>query len=248
MLPNKIIAVTGGTRGIGKSVVLEFLKQKAQVVAVYSQDGAAAERIKENLSDDQRKRLLLCKGSIKDIGFLQGLFKDVEAKFGKLDILVNSAGINKDNLFLDMEEGDWNDVVATNVKGTLNACLLASEIMKKSTGPSYIVNISSISGVFGRAGQANYACSKGAIIGITKLLAKKLAKYNIFVNTVVPGLIRTEMITSMPEEKITEITNATILKRIGEPEEVAKTISFLVSGNFSYVSGTCIRVDGGYSK
>ena len=138
--------------------------------------------------------------------------------------------------------------MATNLKGTLNMSLFAAEIMKKSTEPSYIINISSISGVFGRAGQANYACSKGAIIGMTKLLAKKFAEHSIFVNAIVPGLIRTDMMEDMPEEKIEEISNATILKRLGEPQEVAKTALFLVSGDFSYVSGACIKVDGGYLK
>lgn len=248
MLTNKIIIVTGGTKGIGKSIVLEFLKRGAQVIAIYSKDNIVAEEMKDHLSEDERNRLFFYKGSIRDIDFIRGLFKEIEAKFGKLNVLINNAGIHRDNLFLDMEEDDWNSVMATNLKGTLNMSLFASEIMKKSTVPSYIINISSISGVFGRAGQANYACSKGAIIGMTKLLAKKFAKYSIFVNAIVPGLIRTEMMEDMPEEKIEEISNATILKRLGEPEEVAKTVLFLVSGDFSYVSGTCIKVDGGYSK
>ena len=247
-MTNKTIIVTGGTKGIGKSIVLEFLKQKAQVIAVYSKDDISAQKMKDDLSESDRNRFFLYKGSIEDVDFLRNFFKDIEAKFGKLNVLINNAGINKDGLFLDMEEDDWNSVMATNLKGTLNMSLFASEIMKKSTGPSHIINISSISGVFGRAGQANYACSKGAIIGMTKLLAKKFAEYSIFVNAIVPGLIRTDMMEDMPEEKIEEISNATILKRFGEPEEVAKTALFLVSGDFSYVSGTCIKVDGGYSK
>jgi len=248
MFTDKTIIVTGGTKGIGKSIALEFLKQNAQVIVVYSNDDIAAREMRDNLSANASDKCFFYKGSIKDIGFLQGMFKDIESRFGKLNILINSAGINRDNLFLDMEENDWDSVIATNLKGTLNTSLIAFEIMKKSAERSYIINISSISGVFGRAGQANYACSKGAIIGITKLLAKKFAQYPIFVNAVVPGLIRTEMIKNMSEEKTSEIINATILKRIGEPEEVAKVILCLVGGSFSYVSGTCIKVDGGYSK
>src|SRR3989338_1610157 len=248
MLTNKTIIVTGGTKGIGKSIVLEFLKHGAHVIAVYSKDNIAAERMKDHLSEDEQNRLFLYKGSINDVGFIKGLLKEIEAKFGRLNVLINNAGINRDNLFLDMEEDDWNSVMATNLKGTLNMSLFAAEIMKKSTEPSYIINISSISGVFGRAGQANYDCSKGAIIGMTKLLAKKFAEHSIFVNAIVPGLIRTDMMEDMPEEKIEEISNATILKRLGEPQEVAKTALFLVSGDFSYVSGACIKVDGGYLK
>lgn len=248
MFTNKIVVVTGGTKGIGKSIVLEFLKRGAQVIAIYSRDYMAAEDLKGHLSQEERNRISFYKGSVEDIGFMKGLFQEIEAKFGKLNILVNNAGINRDNLFLDMEEDDWNSVMATNLKGTLNMSLFAAELMKKSTEPSYIVNISSISGVFGRAAQANYACSKGAIIGMTKLLAKKFVKDRIFVNAVVPGLIRTDMSKNISQEKIEEIVRATVLKRMGEAEEIAKTVAFLVSGDFSYVSGTCIKVDGGYLK
>ena len=248
MLTNKIVVITGGTKGIGKSIVLEFLKHGAQVIAVYSKDDAAVEKVKDHLSESERNRLVFYKGSIQDTDFIQGLFKELETKFGRLNILINNAGINKDRLFLDMEEDNWNSVMATNLKGTLNMSLFAAELMKKSTETGYIVNISSISGVFGRAAQANYACSKGAIIGITKLLAKKFAKDRIFVNAVVPGLIRTEMSKNVSQEKVEEIIRATVLKRIGEAEEVAKTVLFLVSGDFFYVSGACIKVDGGYLK
>jgi len=248
MLTNKVIVVTGGTKGIGKSVVLEFLKQGARVMAVYSKDDDAAQNLKNSLSVNEKDRLFFYKGSVQDIHFLRKLFQDIETKFGQLDILINNAGTNKDDLFLDMEEDAWVNVISTNIKGTLNASLLASEIMKKSANPGYIVNISSISGVFGRAGQANYACSKGAIIGITKLLAKKLFKDHIFVNAVVPGLIRTEMAQDMSEEKTKEIIAAAVLSRIGEVQEVTKMILFLACEDSSYTSGTCIKVDGGYLK
>lgn len=248
MFTHKMVVVTGGTKGIGKSIVLEFLKRGAQVMAVYSRDHRAAEDLKGHLSQEERNRISFYKGSVEDRDFMRGLFQEIEAKFGNLNVLVNNAGINRDNLFLDMDEDDWNSVMATNLKGTLNMSLLAAELMKKSTEPSYIVNISSISGVFGRAAQANYACSKGAIIGMTKLLAKKFAQDRIFVNVVVPGLIRTDMSKNISQEKIEEIVRATVLKRMGEAEEIAKTVLFLVSGNFSYVSGACIKVDGGYLK
>lgn len=248
MFTDKIVVVTGGTRGIGQSIVLEFLKQGGRVIVVYSKDQAAAEKMKDRLSEDQRNRLFLYKGSIHDTDFVKWLFKEIETRFGRVNILINNAGINRDRLFLDMEEDDWNSVMTTNLKGTLNMSLLASELMKKSPDTSYIINLSSISGVFGRAAQANYACSKGAIIGMTKLLAKKLAHDRIFVNAVVPGLIRTEMSENISQEKVEEITGAAVLKRIGEAEEIAKTITFLVSGDFSYVCGACIKVDGGYLK
>ena len=248
MLTNRVVVITGATKGIGKSIVLEFLKANALVIGIYSQDDRAAEKVRESLPANQLKNFILYRGSIEDTAFLARVFQDIEEKFGQLNILVNNAGINKDSLFMEMTQEAWNNVITTNIKGTLNAGLLAAEIMKKSADSSFIINLSSISGIFGRAGQANYACSKGAIIGITKLLAKKYSQYPIFVNTVVPGLIRTEMSKAMTEDKVSEITNATILKRIGEPQEIAKVIRSLVSGDFSYVSGTCIKVDGGYSR
>lgn len=248
MFHNKVVVVTGGTKGIGKSIVVEFLKRNADVVVIYSTDDASAKQLEESFRMSQRRKLFFYKGTILDVNFLKMVFRDIEAHFGKLDVLVNNAGINKDSLFLDMDQQDWEKVITTNIKGTLNSCLLASDLMKKSSFASHIVNISSISGIFGRSAQANYSCSKGAIIGMTKLLAKKFAHYPIFVNTVVPGLIRTEMAGNMPEDKINEIINATILRRIGEPDEIAKVVVSLVSGDFSYVSGTCIKVDGGYSR
>lgn len=248
MFTDKVIIVTGGTKGIGKSIVLEFLKQNANVITIYSKEDDALQKMKEGLSVEAVDKFFAYKGSISDIIFLSSFFQKVKTKFGKIDVLVNNAGINRDSLFLDMSEDDWNIVININVKGTLNMSLLASEIMKESTERGFIINISSISGVFGRVGQANYACSKGAIIGITKLLAKKLAKYNINVNAVIPGLIRTVMTDVTSEEKNNEIIEATILKRIGEPEEVAKAVLCLAGEVSSYISGTCIKIDGGFLK
>ncbi len=248
MFTDKVIVVTGGTKGIGRSIALEFLKRSAQVIVVYSNDDIAAKKMEESLPKCQQEKLIIYKGSIADTNFLKMVFDDISLRFRKLNVLVNNAGISRDNLFLDMQYSDWDKVITTNIAGTLNASLLAAKIMKRSLEPSYIINISSISGVFGRAGQTNYACSKGAIIGITKLLANKFASYPIFVNSVVPGLIRTEMAEDMPQDKIEEIINATLLRRIGEPLEIARVVLSLASGDFSYVSGTCIKVDGGYAK
>lgn len=248
MFSNKVIIVTGGTKGIGKSIVLEFLKRGAEVITVYSRDDSAAEMMKKGLPADQQDKLFFHKGSVNVTNFLRKFFYEIESKFDKLNILINNAGINRDDLFLNMEDSVWDKVVTTNIKSALNTSLLASNLMKKSMEPAYIINVSSISGVFGRAGQANYACSKGAIIGVMRLLAKKFTQDRIFVNTVVPGLVNTEMIMDMPREKIEEIIRATVLNRIGETEEVAKVVLSLTSGDFSYVSGTCIKVDGGYLK
>ena len=248
MFKDKVIIVTGGTKGIGRSIVLEFLSQGARVITVYASDDVAAGKMKEGLSLDEQGRFFLYRGSIEDLNFIRILFQNIEAKFGQLNILVNNAGVNQDRLFLDMEESDWNKVITTNIKGTFHMSLLAADLMKRSVQPSHIVNIASISGIFGRAGQANYACSKGAVMGMTKLLAKRFARDDIFVNAIVPGLIRTDMAERMPLEKIEEITHATVLKRMGDPEEVAKVVLFLASGGFSYVSGACFKVDGGYLK
>ena len=248
MFLNRVILVSGGTKGIGKSIVKEFLGQHAQVISIYSKDESAAEKLKAEVSNIELENLTLYKGSICDLKFLGFLMQEIQAKFGRLDILVNNAGITKDALFLEMHDDEWDAVISTNVKGTINLSLLAAKLLIKSQGKSHIINISSISGIFGRAGQANYACSKGAIIGLTKLLAKMDTQFNIQVNTVIPGLIEPEMVKNLNEEKISEVLHASILKRMGTAEEIAKVVMFLASDASSYISGTCIKVDGGFLK
>jgi 3-oxoacyl-[acyl-carrier protein] reductase len=248
MLTDKVALITGGTKGIGRSIVELFLANSAHVITTYSKDDVAAKTLSEELEKKYPKKIEIHKGSVLDIGFIQNLLQKVKNTFGKLDILVNNAGITRDSLFLETSKEAWRDVLATNMGGTLNFSILASDLMKKTNGFSHIINITSISGIFGRSGQAHYACSKGAIIGATKLLAKKYRDLHIRVNSLSPGLIATEMVDTLSEEKYSEVVNATILKRIGHPDEVAKTALFLASENSSYISGTCVRVDGGFLK
>jgi NAD(P)-dependent dehydrogenase (short-subunit alcohol dehydrogenase family) len=254
---NKIVLVSGGTKGIGRSICLEFLKQGATVLAIYSSDETAVSEMKKLAP----KNLFFYKGSIADILFLKKMFTEIKSKFGGLDVLVNNAGINRDGLFFDMQKDAWHDVMEVNVKGTFLMSLLASECLKntnfanlkifekfKKQKKAYIVNISSIAGVYGNVGQANYSTSKGAIIGMTRLFAKKYFDLNINVNCLIPGLIETEMIQSMPKEKVEQMASIVTMKRLGKPEEIAKTVLFLSSEDSSYMTGTSVFVDGGFLK
>ena len=245
---NKIVLVTGGTKGIGKSITLEFLNSGAIVFALFSKDLAAAQNLIKNVSPEYKKNLFLRQGSISDKNFLKKTFAEIKSKFSRLDILINNASINKDQLLINMPTKDWEIVINTNLKGTFLASLLAGKLLAKNTKKSHIVNLSSITAIYGLAGQTNYALSKGAILGMTKLFAKKYSDSNILVNAVIPGLIDTEITRKMPIENANELKNATILKRMGQPSEVAKTVTFLCSENSSYITGSAIFVDGGFFK
>ena len=258
---DKIVLVSGGTKGIGRSISLEFLKHGAKVLAIYSSDEEAKDELLQIVPRNFRENLFFFKGSIADIEFLKTMFETIKSKFGRLDILVNNAGINRDSLFFDMTQKDWEEVININVKGTFLMSLFAGECLKK-TGlknlkifqnftnheKSQIVNISSVSGVYGNVGQANYAASKGAVAGMTQVFARKYFDWNINVNCVIPGLIETDMMLDMPKEKVEQMASILTMKRLGKPGEVAKAVMFLCSENASYMTGSSLFVDGGFLK
>ncbi len=245
---NKIVVLTGGTGGIGKAICKEFLSEGAKVIFIYSSNDLSAKNLKNSLPGELQKNLFFYKGSVADLEFVKYFFQDLESNFPKLDILINCAGINIDKLFLEMETNDWTKVLDTNLRGTFLMNFFAKNLLQKTEEKSYIVNFSSISGVFGRSGQANYAMSKGGIIGLTKLFAKKYVAQNTNVNCVAPGLIKTEMLDNMPTEKINEILDFTIQKKMGETIDVVNLVKFLCSGKADYITGNCLRLDGGFCK
>ena len=244
---NKIVLITGGTKGIGKSITLEFLKQGAKVIALYTNDEKNAKKLLKSLKKEQKANLFLYKGSITDSKFLKTLFTDIKLKFKKLDILINNAGIHNDDLIISMPIEKWKTVIKTNIKGTYLTSLLAKDLLA-TKDLSHIINISSISGVYGRSGQTNYATSKGAIIGLTKLFAKIYAPLNINVNTIVPGLIETEMLSNLNKSKLDEILDLTNLKRLGTTTEIAKAVLFLCCDDASYINASTLTIDGGFIK
>lgn len=245
---DKIVLVSGGTKGIGRSISLEFLKRDAKVLAIYSKDDSALKDMNILIPEKYKNNIFYFKGSIADKNFLEKLFKEIKEKFFKIDFLINNAGINKDNLFLEMTETEWLEIFDVNLKGTYLMSFFANKLLKrnKNEDGSCIVNISSISGVYGKAGQVNYSTTKGGILGMTKFFANKYAEDNIRVNAVIPGLIETEFINDMKNDNISEILNFVSLKRLGKPEEVANVVLFLCSKYSSYINGSSIFVDGGF--
>lgn len=245
---DKIVLVSGGTKGIGRSISLEFLKKGAKVLVIYSKDDVALKDMNILIPEKYKNNIFYFKGSISDKNFLKNLFKEIKEKFLRIDFLINNAGINKDNLFLEMTENEWMEVFDVNLKGTYLMSFFANKLLKrnKNEDGSCIVNISSISGVYGKAGQVNYSTTKGGIIGMTKFFANKYAEDNIRVNAVIPGLIETEFINNMKNENISEILDFVSMKRLGKPEEIANVVLFLCSKYSSYINGSSIFVDGGF--
>jgi len=242
-LKNKRAIVTGGTRGIGKAIVLELAAQGCNVIFTYTSSEQAAKEI-ENQSEGFGVKL-------KGIKADAALFSDAEKtvnfaleNFGGLDILVNNAGINKDNLLLRMSEDDFDSVIKTNLKSVFNYIKASSKPM---LGQRYgkIVNVSSVVGVIGNPGQANYVAAKAGIIGFTKSVAKEFASRNIYVNAIAPGFITTDMTNKMNDKQKEAITSQIPLKKLGTPEDVAKLVCFLSSSDSDYITGQVIHVDGG---
>ncbi|MCP3659183.1 MAG: SDR family oxidoreductase [Bacteroidetes bacterium] len=244
---NKVVCITGGTKGIGLEITKAFLATGATVFSIYSRDESAAEKLIESLNIENRQKLILYKGSVCDKFFLKNtLFKNIKQKYGKLDILINNAGINYDGLFLQMPQKNWQKVFNVNIKGTFLTSLLAKNLLVKTENKTFIINISSISGVYGQIGQVNYATSKGAILGITRLFSQKYAALNINVNTIVPGLIKTDMTKNISEKISQKINIATKLQQIGKPLDITNAALFLASEKASYITGTSLFIDGGF--
>ena len=235
--------VTGGSRGLGRAVCLELAKGGANVVLCYAGNAAAAEETAK-ACEALGAQVLAVKCDVSDAAQVKELMDAAVARFGRIDILVNNAGITRDGLLMTMKEEDFDAVTATNLKGTF-LCMKAVARLMMRQRYGRIVNLSSVVGLRGNAGQVNYAASKAGVIGMTKSLAKELASRGVTVNAVAPGFIDTDMTAAMPEAAKTATLTSIPMGRLGAPEDVARVVAFLASGEAAYVTGQVLAVDGG---
>ena len=243
MLKDKVAIVTGGTRGIGRAIALKLADQGANIVINYRNSDKEAEELKAIL-EEKGVKVLTVKCDISNFEDSKNLMDKCKEVFGKIDILVNNAGITKDTLIMRMKEEDFDNVIDVNLKGTFNCAKHASAIMLKQRFGK-IINMTSVVGIAGNAGQVNYAASKSGVIGLTKSLAKELGSRGITVNAVAPGFINTDMTASLSEKVKEEASKNIPLKRLGDPEDVANLVGFLASDAANYITGQVINVDGG---
>jgi 3-oxoacyl-[acyl-carrier protein] reductase len=243
LLENQVAIVTGGTKGIGKAICLLFAEQGAKVVANFSTDAEAAENLKKE-AKSRGLSLDLYKADVTKSDQVKAMVEETFAQYGKIDILVNNVGLVRDNFLMMMSDEDWESLLRAN----LTSLFYCSRIVIRKMIPQRkgkIINISSISGMMGTPGQANYAATKGGMISFTKSLARELGSFNIHVNAVAPGLIESEVVSKMPKEKVETIIKSSSLGRVGKPEEVAQAVLFLASEHSNYITGQTIVVDGG---
>lgn len=243
LLDGKVAIVTGGSRGIGKAIVLELAKAGAKLVVNYAGNAAAANTVCEEIKAAGGEAIAV-QADVADTASVEAMIKQAVGHYGRIDILVNNAGITRDNLLMRMKEDDWDAVIGTNLKGIFNtAKAVAKTMMKQRYGR--IVNISSVVGQTGNAGQTNYSAAKAGIFGFTKSLARELSTRGINVNAVAPGYIATDMSSALSEEVKAEWERTIPLGRLGMPEDVAKAVLFLVSDYANYITGQTLNVDGG---
>lgn len=237
----RVVLITGGSRGIGKEIAKKFASNNYNLVINYVSDNTDLEGLKKEFENTE---VLFVKADVTNYESCENMVNEAIKEFGRIDVLVNNAGITKDNLLMRMKEEDFDKVININLKGTFNMTKIVTPYMMKQRYGK-IVSISSVVGVTGNAGQSNYAASKAGIIGFTKSIARELASRNILANCIAPGFIKTDM-TDVLSDAVKESIHAQIpLKKMGEPQEVANAVYFLASEENSYITGQTLNVDGG---
>lgn len=243
MLENKVALVTGAGHGIGRAIAIALAKEGAEVVVNYNGSEERAKEVKQTIEENGGKASIY-KCNVSDFEACEAMIKDIVKEHGRLDILVNNAGITKDGLIMKMKEEDFDSVLNVNLKGTFNTIRhSARQMLRQKSGK--IINISSVSGILGNAGQANYAASKAGVIGLTKTMARELGSRGITVNAIAPGFVDTEMTGVLSEEIRENACRQIILGRFGKPEDIANVAVFLASDKADYITGQVISVDGG---
>jgi len=243
MLSGKTALVTGGSRGIGRAIAIDLAKNGADVAVNYSGNEEKANEVVKEIESLGRKAFAI-RANVANADEVNSMVNEVIERFGRLDILVNNAGITKDNLLMRMKESEWDDVININLKGVFNCTkAVTRQMMKQRSGR--IINIASIVGIAGNAGQANYVAAKAGIIGLTKTTAKELAGRNITVNAVAPGFISTDMTDQLTEQIRNEMLKQIPLGRFGEPNDIANMVTFIASDKSSYMTGQTLCLDGG---
>lgn len=239
----RVALVTGGSRGIGKAIALRLAQEGADVAIAYRSNEDAANEVAEQV----RKAGVKCeifKADVSSPDDVQTLFKSVTEAFGRLDILVNNAGLTRDNLMMRMKDAEFDEVLDTNLRGTYLCTKAALRPMVRARW-GRIINISSVVGLLGNAGQANYAASKAGIIGFTKSVAREVAQRGITANAIAPGYVETELTGELSEKIKSQILGQVPVGRFGEPEEVAEAVAFLAGESAGYITGQTLAVDGG---
>jgi len=242
-LTNRVAVVTGSSRGIGRAIAAKLASQGAKVVVNYNSSEDAANEVVDQIAAEGGEAIAIG-ADVKEADQAKALINSALDRFGRLDILVNNVGITRDTLLMRMKEADWDIVMETNLKGTFNCTKTAQRPMIKQRY-GRIINITSVSGIAGQVGQANYSASKAGMIGFTKAMAKELGARNITVNAVAPGYVPTDQTADLPEELIGYILDLTPMRRPGTAEEIANAVAFLASEEAGYVSGQVLGVDGG---
>jgi 3-oxoacyl-[acyl-carrier protein] reductase len=242
-LKDKVAWITGGAQGIGKAIALRFAEEGANLVLT-DVDEAGVQKTADEIAKEKGVKTLGLKANAVQFSDCEKVVDQSLDKFGRIDILINNAGITRDNLLMRMSDDEWDSVLAVNLKGVFNGTkAVVRPMMKQRQGR--IVNVASVVGLMGNAGQANYAASKGGVVALTKTCAREFASRNILVNAVAPGFIRTRMTDALTEEQKKKLLELIPLGRLGEADDVAKVVLFLCSEESSYITGHVVSVNGG---
>jgi 3-oxoacyl-[acyl-carrier protein] reductase len=240
----KVVLVTGGARGIGRSIVLNMSKNNYDIIINYNQSHVAANDLAKEVKNISDSKIQVVQADVSNESQVQKMFLEISQEFSGVDVLINNAGITKDGLSMRMKIEDWDSVINTNLRGSF-LCSQASIKSMMSNRWGRIINISSVIGLHGNLGQSNYSASKSGLIGLTKSMSKELASRNITVNAIAPGFIKTEMVETISEKIQEGILSRISMNRFGESEDVAYLVEFLASEKANYITGQVITVDGG---